>query len=151
MPPARQNRLTAASRWSVRMNQMVMPPKMAASPKRSMVESRNAPYVPELPLIRASCPSSMSVKMKTVAVAAPGKSQPIGIMPRLAAATPTVPPTVIMFGVTGVRASAWISGLNRRAKKGLRKFSMADTILLVRARALTGGARDGLRCHFSAT
>src|ERR1700760_4518030 len=78
----------------------------------------------------------MSVKTKTVAVAAPGKSQPMGNMARQGAATPRVPATVIMFGVTGVRASAWISGLNRRTKKGLRKVSMADTILLVCARVL---------------
>ena len=62
--------------------------------------------MPELPLIRASCPSSMSVNTKTVAVNAPGKSSPIGNMDSAAADTPTVPATVIMFGVTGVRARA---------------------------------------------
>jgi hypothetical protein len=108
------------------MNQIVMPPKMAASPNRSIVESRNAPYRPELPLIRASWPSSMSVKMKKVAVAAPGKSQPMGNIASAAADTPTVPATVIMFGVTGVRASPWTMGPNSRAKKGRRKFSMAE-------------------------
>jgi hypothetical protein len=30
-----------------------------------------------------------------------------------------------MLGVTGVRASPWTIGLNRRAKTGRRKFSMA--------------------------
>ena len=62
------------------MNQIVMPPKTAASASRSIVESRNAPNLPELPLILASCPSSMSVNTKTVAVNAPGKSSPIGNM-----------------------------------------------------------------------
>ncbi len=108
------------------MNQIVMPPKTAASPSRSIVESRNAPYLPELPLMRASCPSSMSVKVKTVAVAAPGNSQPIGNIDSVAAETPTVPATVIMFGVTGVRASPCTMGPNSRAKKGRRKFSMAE-------------------------
>ena len=126
MPPARQNRLTTPSRWSVRMNQIVMPPKTAASPSRSIVESRNAPYLPELPLMRASWPSSMSMKVKTVAVAAPGNSQPMGNIASVAAETPTVPATVIMFGVTGVRASPWTMGPNSRAKKGRRKFSMAE-------------------------
>ena len=107
------------------MNQIVMPPKTAASPSRSMVESRKAPYLPELPLILASWPSSMSVKTKTVAVKAPGKSSPIGNIDSAAADTPTVPATVIMLGVTGVRASPWTTGLNRRAKAGRRKFSMA--------------------------
>ena len=112
------------------MNQIVMPPKTAASANRSMVESRNAPYGPELPLIRASWPSSMSVKTKNVAVNAPGNSSPIGNSESAAADTPTVPATVIMFGVTGVRASACTIGLNRRAKTGRRKFSMDVTILL---------------------
>ena len=31
-------------------------------------------------------------------------------------------PALGLTGVTGVRASAWISGLNRRPKKGRRKF-----------------------------
>ncbi len=113
------------------MNQIVMPPKTAASARRSIVESRNAPYLPELPLMRASWPSSMSVKTKTVAVKAPGNSSPIGNIDSAAAETPTVPATVIMFGVTGVRASAWTMGLNRRAKKGRRKFSMAGKNLTV--------------------
>ena len=137
MPPARQNRLTTASRWSVRMNQIVMPPKIAASPRRSIVESRNAPYLPELPLMRASWPSSMSVKVKIVAVKAPGNSSPIGNMDSAAADMQTVPATVIMFGVTGVRASPCTMGPNRRAKKGRRKFSMAESILLGGACALT--------------
>ena len=107
------------------MNQIVMPPKMAASPNRSIVESRNAPNLPELPLILASWPSSMSVKTKHVAMKAPGNSSPIGSSQSEAAETPTVPATVIMFGVTGVRASPWTIGLNRRAKTGRRKFSMA--------------------------
>ena len=113
------------------MNQIVMPPKMAASPNRSITESRNAPYRPELPLMRASWPSSMSVKVKTVAVAAPGNSSPIGNIDSAAADRPTVPATVIIFGVTGVRASACTRGLNRRAKKGRRKFSMPERILLI--------------------
>ena len=107
------------------MNQIVMPPKIAASPRRSIVESRNAPYLPELPLMRASWPSSMSVKVKTVAVAAPGNSQPMGNIDSAAADMQTVPATVIMFGVTGVRASPCTMGPNSRAKKGRRKFSMA--------------------------
>jgi hypothetical protein len=126
MPPARQNRLTTPSKWSLRMNQIVMPPKIAASPRRSIVESRNAPYLPELPLMRASWPSSMSVKVKIVAVKAPGNSSPIGNRDSAAADMQTVPATVIMFGVTGVRASPCTIGLNRRAKKGRRKFSMAE-------------------------
>jgi hypothetical protein len=35
-----------------------------------------------------------------------------------------------MFGVIGVRASACPIGLNRRAKRGRRKFSMTVMILL---------------------
>jgi len=112
------------------MNQIVMPPNTAASANLSMVESRNAPYGPELPFSRASWPSSMSRKTKNVAIAAPGNSQPIGNSASVLAHTPTVPATVIMFGVIGVRASACPIGLNRRTKKGRRKFSMTVTILL---------------------
>ena len=151
IPPARQNRLTTASRWSLRMNQIVMPPKMAASPSRSMVESRNAPYLPELPLIRASCPSSMSMKVKNVAVAAPGNSQPIGNIDRVAAAMPTVPATVIMFGVTGVRASPCTMGPNSRAKKGRRKFNMPTRSYWDASVSLLGRGIGGPRCHLSAT
>src|SRR3984957_20964955 len=67
----------------------------------------------------------MSVKTKHVAMNAPGKSSPIGSSQSAAADTPTVPATVIMLGVTGGRASPWAIGLNRRAKTGRRKFSMA--------------------------
>ena len=58
-------------------------------------------------------------------------------MDSAAADMQTVPATVIMFGVTGVRASPCTMGLNRRAKKGRRKFSMAESILLGGACALT--------------
>src|SRR5215831_1252126 len=97
------------------MNQIVMPPNTAASPTRSIVESRNAPHGPELPLRRAS-----------------------GL-----ADTPTVPITVIMFGVTGVRASACTTGVNRRAKPGRRKFSMAGQDLTGRRITLARVARLG--------
>src|SRR5580700_3804707 len=130
------------------MNQIVMPPKMAASANRSIVESRNAPYLPELPLILASWPSSMSVKTKHVAMNAPGNSSPIGSSQSEAAETPTVPATVIMFGVTGVRASPCTMGPNSRAKKGRRKFSMAESILLgggiARGRATPAAAKARL-------
>src|SRR5215470_7431700 len=125
------------------MNQIVMPPNTAASPTRSIVESRNAPHGPELPLRRASWPSSMSVKTKNVAIAAPGKSQPMGNSASALADTPAVPITVIMFGVTGVRASACTTGVNRRAKPGRRKFSMAGQDLTGRRITLARVARLG--------
>src|ERR1700735_1062839 len=106
------------------MNQIVMPPKMAASANPSIVESRNAPYLPELPLILARWPSSTSEQKKQDAMDAPANSSPIGSSRSAAAETQTGPATVIMLGVTGVRASPWTIGLNRRAKTGRRTFSM---------------------------
>src|SRR6476660_5470284 len=107
------------------MNQMTRPLKMPASAIRSMVESRNAPQVPLVPLIRASTPSSMSRNTKIVQVKAPGKSSPIGKRPSAPPATPTVPMTVTAFGVTGVRARILPTGVNRRVMAGRSEFSMA--------------------------
>src|SRR5689334_17473856 len=104
---------------------MTRPPKMPASAIRSMVESRNAPQVPLVPLIRASTPSSMSRNTKIVQVKAPGKSSPIGKRPSAPPATPTVPMTVTAFGVMGVRASTLPTGVNRRVMAGRSGFSMA--------------------------
>ncbi len=55
----------------------------------------------------------------------PANRWPMGNSQSAPMATPTVPAAVIMFGVTGVRASAWPSGDSRRANSGLRAFSMA--------------------------
>src|SRR5215468_7588848 len=121
------------------MNQIVMPPNTAASPILSIVESRNAPHGPELPLRRASWPSSMSVKTKNLAIAAPGKSQPMGNSASALADTPAVPITVIMFGVTGVRASACTTGqdltgrritLARLARRALHRHLSATSRIL---------------------
>jgi hypothetical protein len=43
-----------------------------------MVESRNAPNLPLVPLIRASTPSSMSVNTKNVATMVPMNRCPVG-------------------------------------------------------------------------
>ncbi len=71
----------------------------------------------------------MSVQTKTAAMSAPGNSSPMGNIHRAAPDTPAVPITVIMLGVTGVRASACPTGLSRRAIPGRRKLSMAVVIL----------------------
>ena len=55
----------------------------------------------------------------------PANRWPVGNSQSAPTATPTVPIAVIMFGVMGVRASASPTGRSRRAKKGLRAFSMA--------------------------
>src|SRR5215470_13291358 len=104
---------------------MIKPPKMPASAIRSMVESRNAPQRPLVPLIRASTPSSMSRNTKIVQVKAPGKSSPRGNRASAPPATPTVPMTVTAFAVTGVRASSRPTGVNRRVMAGRSGFSMA--------------------------
>ena len=93
MPATRQNSDTPASSGLCppRMNQITRPLKMPASAIRSMVESRNAPQLPLVPLIRASTPSSMSRSTKIVQVNAPGNSSPMGNRPSAPPATPTVP------------------------------------------------------------
>ena len=66
-PTTRQNRATVASTpWPVRASQIARPANTAASAIRSSVESRNAPQVPLVPLIRASTPSSMSARTNPV-------------------------------------------------------------------------------------
>jgi hypothetical protein len=90
-----------------------------------MVESRNAPQVPVVPFIRASTPSSMSSSTKIVQVKAPGNSSPMGSRPSPPPSTPTVPITVMAFGVTGVRARTLPTGVNRRVIAGRSVFSMA--------------------------
>src|SRR5215472_10908027 len=107
------------------MNQITRPLKMPASAIRSMVESRNAPQVPLVPLSRASTPSSMSRKTKMVQVKAPGNSSPLGKKTSAPPTTPTVPMTVMALGVTGVRARTLPAGVNRRVMAGRSTFSMA--------------------------
>ena len=101
------------------------PAKTAASAIRSRVESRNAPHAPLLPLIRASVPSSMSVNTNTVHTITPASRCPVGNSASAPPDTPRVPTTVTMFGVTGVRASHWLTGVSKRVKNGRRTFSMA--------------------------
>src|SRR5580700_9212331 len=127
LPATRQNSDTPASSGlrPPSMNQITRPLKMPASAMRSMVESRNAPQVPVVPFIRASTPSSMSRNTKIVQVKAPGNSSPIGNRPSAAPVTPTVPMTVMAFGVIGVRASTLPTGVNRRVMAGRNTFSMA--------------------------
>src|SRR6266550_7770270 len=104
---------------------MIRPPKMPASAIRSMVESRNAPQVPLVPFSRASAPSSMSRSTNIVQVKAPGNSSPRGNRASAPPATPTVPMTVMAFGVIGVRARILPAGVNRRVMAGRSTFSMA--------------------------
>ncbi len=58
-------------------------------------------------------------------VKAPGNSSPMGNKLSPAPATPTVPITVMAFGVIGVRARALPTGVNRRVMAGRSTFSMA--------------------------
>ncbi len=56
---------------------------------------------------------------------APGNSSPMGNKPSALPATPTVPMTVMWFGVIGVPARALPTGVNRRVMAGRSTFSMA--------------------------
>jgi hypothetical protein len=127
LPATRQNSETPPSSgsWPPRKNQITRPLKIPASAIRSMVESRNAPQVPLVPLIRASTPSSMSRSTKIVQVSAPGNSSPIGKRPSAPPATPTVPMIVIAFGVIGVWARTAPIGVKTRVMTGRSGFSMA--------------------------
>ena len=104
---------------------MANPEKTAASPTRSRVESRNAPHGPEDPFTRASSPSSMSNMAKPQHTSVPANRWPMGNSHSAPTATPSVPVTVTILGVTGVRASASPSGVSSRANSGLSAFSMA--------------------------
>ncbi len=107
------------------MNHRTSPPKIDASAIRSRVESRKAPNGPEVPFTRASAPSSMSENTKIVHTTVPANRCPVGNRASALALTPTVPVTVMMFGVTGVRASASPTGVSSRASPGRRLLSMA--------------------------
>ena len=67
----------------------------------------------------------MSASTKTVQTAAPANRWPMGSSHSAATTTPTVPVTVIAFGVTGVRASASPIGVSTRFSAGRSRFSMA--------------------------
>ena len=67
----------------------------------------------------------MSRNTKIVQVNAPGNISPMGNRPSAAPATPTVPITVMAFGVIGVRTSALPTGVNKRVIAGRSTFSMA--------------------------
>jgi hypothetical protein len=126
-PATRQNRLRPASSlsWPPSTNHAARPPKTLASATRSMVESRNAPNLPVVPLILASVPSSMSVRTKPVQTITPANRCPVGNRVSAPADMPMVPMTVSVFGVTGVRARACATGVSRRPRAGRRNFSMA--------------------------
>ncbi len=102
-----------------------MPANTAASEIRSSVESRKAPNTPALPWILASVPSSMSVTTKPVQTSVPAKRCPVGNKLSAPAVMPTVPMTVSMFGVTGVRARARPTGVSSWARPGRSTFSMS--------------------------
>ncbi len=78
-----------------------------------------------VPVIRASAPSSMSASTKNVQTIVPANRWPVGNSHSAPAVMPTVPVTVIAFGVTGVRASTCPTGISTRFSTGRRKFSMA--------------------------
>ena len=68
---------TAVGRWSPSaVNHSRSPPKIAASPNRSSVESRNAPQSLLRPERRAMTPSSESVRAKTRDDEGPGEQVP---------------------------------------------------------------------------
>ena len=90
-----------------------------------MVESRKAPNLPVVPLMRASVPSSMSVSTKPVQTITPANRWPVGNSHRAPADMPMVPMIVSAFGVTGVLARAWPTGVSTRAIAGRRTLSMA--------------------------
>ena len=106
-------------------DQAARPAKTAASAIRSMVESRNAPNAPAVPLILASVPSSMSVRTNPVQTMVPANKCPVGNSTSAPALMPIVPVMVSALGVIGVRASAVPIGLSSLAMAGRSTVSMA--------------------------
>ena len=83
---------------------------MAPSPKRSRVESQNAPNFELRPSSRAILPSIRSLKTKAVMNRTPTSRCPVGKNTRAPAHTPTVPTKVTVSGLMPSRMKSRTNG-----------------------------------------
>src|SRR4249920_1709478 len=115
-----------------------MPPKTAASPSRSDVESRKAPQLLAFPVILAIRPSIMSETTKMTTMSTPCHSQPWGKQISAPNTTPRVPMIVTTSGETRSRTSSRAIGPSTVAERPLKRSSISTAPALALARCCVG-------------
>ena len=118
-PATRATKATGRTRSWDFINQYISDPITAASPRRSNVESRSAPHV-LVPVgdIRASVPSSKSVKTNAVITIVPAKRCPDENRKTDETVVPMAPKMVIELAVTPILSRTRLNGVINRVIGG---------------------------------